>query len=111
MFQKLSKIFLIGIIVCIAVYIGVFIGRTSSKDMMSLSSIEIEESSVRTIDLNTAEVADLKAIPGVSSSVAKEIVEYRKKYGKYYAVKELLDVDGVSQELYERIKPYVTVRD
>lgn len=110
MFQKLSKIFLVAICICVAIYIGVFIGRTSSADMIPVASVE-ENPRVHRIDLNSASLEDLKAIPGVSSGVAKAIIEYRKEYGDYYAVKELLDIEGISKELYEQIKPYVKVSD
>lgn len=118
MTKNLPKIFLVAILLCIAVYIGVFIGRTSSKDIIHILNMEAyqqnsynDNSSFRKIDLNEATAKDLTDIPGVDLSVAKAIVEYRDKYGRYYKVRELLDVNGVTDELYNTIKEYVTVNN
>lgn len=117
MLKNLSKLFLVGILLCIAVYIGVFIGRTSSANVLSVSDLqqvkqgEPDELTFHKIDLNTATADDLNDIPGVGPAVAKAIIEYRDEYGDYYKVEELKDVKGISDELYESIKEYVTVKD
>ncbi len=118
MMKKVSGLFITGILLCIAVYIGVFIGRTGTEDVLVLSKIQMEayenDGSSRTyrkINLNTATADDLTDIPGVGAAVAKAIIEYRDEYGDYYKVSELKDVMGISDELYETIKQYVTVDD
>lgn len=106
--KNLSLIFLVAILLCVCVYIGVFIGRTSVGNTIHISSIVgSNDTELEKIDINKATVQELKELPGVSTTVANAIVEYRSKYGRYYKVKELLDVDGVTEALYESIKDYV----
>ena len=113
MIKNLSKIFLVAILCCIAVYIGVFIGRTSSSNIQFYSNEYSYETGgdLGKLDLNTVSANDLTNIPGVTPSVAKTIVKHREKYGRFYKVKELLDVEGVTKELYQIICQYVTVED
>ena len=114
--KNLSKIFIVAVLLCIAVYIGVFIGRTSGGNIMHLSDIaryyeSNKEEIVQKIDLNKATTDDLTEIPGVNLKIAKAIVAYRKEYGKFYRVSELMDIDGISEDLYADISKYVTVSD
>lgn len=62
-----------------------------------------------TVDLNTADAKELANIPGVGSALAKAIISYRESYGSYVDTDELLEIQGMSQELYEEIKRYVTI--
>lgn len=108
---KELKFFCIGILICIAVYIGVFIGRTSTRDTINLSNTDNSGESNRTaqINLNTATANELCALPGVGSNLAKAIIEYRERYGDYVMITELLYIEGMSKDLFDSIKPYLTV--
>ncbi len=106
--KNLSVIFLVAMLLCVCVYIGVFIGRTSLSNTIPISSIvRSRDTELEKIDINKATVQELMELPAVTARVANAIVEYRDKYGRYYKVKELLDVDGVTEAIYEAIKDYV----
>jgi competence protein ComEA len=49
------------------------------------------------IDLNTATVVQLDALPGVGPATAASIVEYRTKIGRFKSVNQLLDVPGIGE--------------
>ena len=117
MFKNLSVIFLVGILICVAVYIGVWIGRANSSNIQdvpvhnSKTQAESDKSSFQKINLNTATVEELMDIPGIGKDAAQEIIQYRESYGKYYAVKELLYLKGIDRTLYEAISKYLTVSE
>lgn len=118
MMKKVSQFFVIGILLCVAVYIGVFIGRTGAGNILTLPKnnsgnyeTSVSSHTYRKINLNTATVDDLTDIPDVGLSVAEAIIQYREEYGKYYKVSELKHIDGITDELYETITRYVTVDD
>ena len=52
-------------------------------------------SRVEVLDLNTATVADLDALPGVGPVTAAAIVAWRQANGKFTSVDQLADVDGI----------------
>lgn len=113
MMKNLSKIFLAACCVCIALYIGLFIGRTGTQNVIHISSIRNsqEYTPEYKIDLNTASAELLADIPGIDLKTAKAIVAYRDKYGRFYKIKELMDIDGITPYKYELLKEYVTVED
>lgn len=100
-----------GILICIAVYVGVFIGRNTTTDTLYISNTHAsaKDEQFKPINLNSATMDDLTTLPGVGQKLAKAIIEYRDKYGDYVDVDELLDVEGMSNDLYHSIKKYVTV--
>lgn len=105
-----TKILLIAAAICVALYIGVFLGRTSHPQMIYLpASIPITTGDIAILNLNTATADELTMLPGISLSLAKEIVQYRNKYGDYVAVREHLELDSMTKEIYQGIEKYLTV--
>ena len=51
----------------------------------------------------------LVAIPGVGEQTAQRIVSYRDAHGGFCGVEELLNVEGIGEQKYEAILPYVRV--
>lgn len=62
------------------------------------------------VDINTANADELQTIPYIDAILANKIIEYRLKNTKYYSVIELHYVDGIDDELYEKIKRFVIVK-
>ena len=63
------------------------------------------------ININTAEAWLLEALPGIGSTRAKAIIDYRQKNGLFRNINELLKVDGISSNLLEQIKLLIIVSD
>jgi competence protein ComEA len=61
------------------------------------------------IDLNSATVADLETLPGIGRSTAERIVEHRKKTGGFKKIEELMNVKGIGEKSFLRLKPLITV--
>ena len=62
-----------------------------------------------TLNLNTATVAQLEALPGIGKSTAERIVEYRQKSGGFKKVEDLMNVKGIGEKSFLKLKPLVTV--
>ncbi|ADX73129.1 competence protein ComEA-like protein with helix-hairpin-helix repeat region [Pseudarthrobacter phenanthrenivorans Sphe3] len=61
------------------------------------------------INLNTAGVEDLDALPKVGPVLAQRIVDWRKEHGAFKSIEELDAVDGVGPKMLEALLPLVTV--
>lgn len=61
------------------------------------------------LDLNTASVGQLDALPGVGPATAQAIVDYRTQHGPFRSVDDLLDVRGIGSAKLEEIRPLVRV--
>ena len=60
------------------------------------------------LDLNTATLEQLDALPGVGEVTATRIITYRSAH-PFTTVDELLDVPGIGQRRFEQLKDLVTV--
>ena len=61
------------------------------------------------VNLNTATVEQLTALPGVGPTLAARIVEYREKTGQFGSAQELLNVKGVGEKNFQKIEQWLTV--
>ena len=61
------------------------------------------------IELNAADTTALEKINRIGTSLAKRIVEYRQKLGGFYSVEQLLELNGVNEERFSDIAPYLVV--
>lgn len=61
------------------------------------------------ININTAEMWLLEALPQVGKSTAQEIINYRTKNGPFNTVQELLKIKGIGPKKFEQIKDLITV--
>ena len=61
------------------------------------------------VDLNTADVAALDALPGVGPVTAASIVGWREKNGRFTSVAQLQEIQGIGPAKYASLSPLVTV--
>ena len=60
------------------------------------------------LDLNTATLEQLDALPGVGEVTANRIITHRSAH-PFTTVDELLEVPGIGQRRFEQLKDLVTV--
>ena len=61
------------------------------------------------INLNSATSAQLEALPGIGARTAERIIEYRQKNGGFKKIEELMNVRGVGEKSFLKLKPLVSV--
>ncbi|MFI7427574.1 helix-hairpin-helix domain-containing protein [Micromonospora sp. NPDC049836] len=61
------------------------------------------------VNLNTATLAQLDALPGVGPVLAQRILDHRERHGGFRSVSDLRQVDGIGDARYEQLKDLVTV--
>ena len=61
------------------------------------------------VNVNTATVNDLDALPGIGPTTAQTIVDYRLRHGPFQIIQDLQNVPGIGPATYDRIKDYITV--
>ena len=61
------------------------------------------------VNLNSATAVDLEKLPGVGPAMAARIIEYRQKNGAFKKAEELMNVKGIGEKVFLKLKPLVTV--
>lgn len=61
------------------------------------------------VNLNTADQSLLETLPGVGPVTAGKILAWREEVGRFTAVEELLEVDGIGEATLAELTPLVTV--
>ena len=61
-----------------------------------------------TINLNTATIDQLMTLPGIGQKTAERILEYRTKSGGFKKIEELMNVKGIGEKSFLKIKPLVS---
>jgi competence protein ComEA len=61
------------------------------------------------VNINTATAEQLQTLPGVGPSLAKTIIEHRTKSGKFSRIEELINVKGIGEKKFQKIKDRLVV--
>jgi competence protein ComEA len=76
---------------------------------LSLASAGAAFAADTRVDINTATVAELVALPGVGEALARRIVEYREKQGPFTAPEQLMNVRGIGEKSFEKLRDRLSV--
>jgi comEA protein len=61
------------------------------------------------ININTATAEQLDSLPGVGAKLASRIVDYRQKNGGFKKVEDLMNVQGIGEKNFLKLKPLITI--
>ena len=67
------------------------------------------KASAALVNLNTASASQLEGLPGIGKSTAERILEYREKSGGFKKVEDLMNVRGIGEKSFLKLKPLITV--
>lgn len=106
--------------------LGLFVGRNSGSGTVTLAvpaqmqtapttaataaaETVPEETVSFPVNINTADVDTLTALPGIGRVLAERIVAYRRQNGSFRAIEEITKVEGIGEKKAEAILDLITV--
>lgn len=83
----------------------------SNNQMIIIPSQDkkIEQNNNKLININTATKEQLMQLESIGESKANNIIAYRTKNGLFKSIEELKNVSGIGNEIYKKIKDFITV--
>ena len=77
-------------------------GQTTATDS--------KEAADATVNINTATVDMLMTLKGIGQTRAEDIIAYREKHGSFQNKEDIMNVDGIKQGTYDKIKDNISVQ-
>lgn len=73
------------------------------------SNIKDKVNSDKRININTANIEELKILSGIGDAKAKSIIDYREKNGSFKSIEDIKNVTGISDKMFEKIKEQIEI--
>jgi competence protein ComEA len=101
--------FVIGIFIAALVASGPVAQAQTPKAAKTSAAARVRATPGAPVNLNAASLAQLQTLPGVGPSTAQRILDYRQKNGAFKKIEELMNVKGMGEKSFLKLKPLVTV--
>ena len=97
------------IVTILALSAVVMLGAPAGAASLQAPADAQKAAPARVVNINTAPAAQLEDLPGIGAKTAARIVEYRQKNGGFKKIEEIMNVRGIGEKLFLRMKSQLTV--
>ena len=84
-------------------------GATLAAQAKTPAAAAAKPASTTVVNINTASVTEFATLPGVGAKMAARIIEYRQKNGPFKKVEELMNVRGIGEKNFLKLKPQLAI--
>ncbi|QWU15035.1 competence protein ComEA [Paenibacillus sophorae] len=89
---------------------GSLVTDASARDRAAASrapAADAPASAEGKVNVNTAGISELTALPGIGEKKAQSILDYRNQHGAFHNASDLGKVKGIGPKMLEKLRPYV----
>ncbi|MBN1057454.1 MULTISPECIES: helix-hairpin-helix domain-containing protein [Clostridium] len=84
--------------------------KNQVKENLSYSQNTVTKSdSSGKININCAQLEELKNLNGIGEAKAKRIIEYRENIGTFNSVEDIKNIDGIGEKSFEKLKEQIEI--
>ena len=87
----------------------VFIASPVLAQRATKPPVAATAASTEVVNLNTATAAQIALLPGIGPKTADLVVQYRQKNGPFKKIEEIMNVRGIGEKSFLRIKDRLSV--
>jgi competence protein ComEA len=84
-------------------------GATLAAQTKTPPAAAAKPASAAVVNINTASATEIATLPGVGAKMAARIIEYRQKNGPFKKIEELMNVPGIGEKNFLKLKPQLAV--
>lgn len=84
-------------------------GFKPAEEKAQAEDSSANESDGGKVDLNTADIEELTTLNGIGEGRAKAIVEYRTQKGPFAEIEDIMQVPGIKEGIFSKIKDQIVV--
>ncbi len=107
--MKIIKMFFVLVLLILACLIGnSMLNNSMISHDVSMNDTDIVANE-NAININTASADELCEIKHIGKTIAGYIVDYRERFGEFNNIEQIKNIDGISDKLFEEIKPYINL--
>lgn len=101
-----AKIFMIILLIGLGILNSIFIPNIAMAKNTKANEQMVE---LPKININTATIEDFQSISGVGPTLAARIAKYRADKGDFQKIEDIMQVKGVGEAKFSKIKERLTV--
>lgn len=83
--------------------------QVSELTQETIRSTDDKENGLR-VNINTADAKTLQTMSGIGPTTAEKIIEYRKKAGAFQKPEDIMNVSGIGEKTFEKIRDSICVK-
>ncbi len=78
------------------------------QDVLVIPKLQ-QANEIEKVSINTASSDQLQTLPGIGPGIAEKIIEYRNTNGFFQTLEDLMNIKGIGQAKYDKIKEHITL--
>lgn len=81
-----------------------------SSSLEAAAAEKLPKGAIGIVNINKASIPELATLPGIGIKIAGDIVAYRKSIKQFTSREQLMDVKGIGEKKFEKIKSKISLR-
>jgi competence ComEA-like helix-hairpin-helix protein len=97
------------VVACVVVTIYSIDNQPQYIHFTPVQQTRVIDETIAPVNINTATAQELQTLSGIGEVIAGRIIAYREEVGAFLFIEEIMQVQGIAEGVFERIRDYIYV--